>query len=439
MKIHFTALATALAATFTALAAVPLEWTVHPRDPAPAAFDRHHGETLNFRCTFSGFGELPFAQGSDIRLWYQTNGMGSAWWSVPATVSSNVLAATFPPQADPGSDRLALFFGAPSNAYASTVLRLRPSPGYVPNVIPPPDVTSWSTELAALRSLIDYSQDNADLVATIEASARPVTRIVTEDGTRIMDATGSVFAVSSTPGVFVATNLFLMDPGVEFVFTNINAIAWGLVGGSPIFQQMIKFLVFDASNGRWIAMPPSFANGLTPENAAVFNASFQSPTDTPFDAPSFGLYDRGFIGDASHLEGTFYRVTGSAITSLVDRILFASDAASLTPGNYEIVSNRAMSAIRVETDPTVPAWAKSATPPPSMTTNVVRDIVTNELPAMAAAAVYDVHDLRWDEEEQILYWCKFVGGHDLCIAVTNINLTHPTNAVLLKKWRETNR
>ena len=41
---------------FTASAAVPLEWTVHPRNPAPAAFDRHHGETLDFRCTFAGFG-----------------------------------------------------------------------------------------------------------------------------------------------------------------------------------------------------------------------------------------------------------------------------------------------------------------------------------------------------------------------------------------------
>ena len=324
MKPHCTAIAATIIASLMASAPVPLSWQVTPRNPAPVSFDRHHGETLEFRCTFTGFGELPFAHGADIRLFYQTNGMGSTWWSIPAAVSSNVLTATFTPQADPGADRLALFFGAPSNAYASTVLRLRPSPGYVPNVIPPPDVTSWSTELAALRSLIDYSQDNADLVATIEASARPVIRIVTEDGTRIMDATGSVFAVSSTPGVFVATNLFLMAPGAEFVFTNINAIAWGLVGGSPIFQQMIKYLAYDATTGRWLALGTSFGNYLAPEYVAGFNASFQSPTDTPFDAPSFGLYDNGFIGDASHLEGTFYRVAGATVTSLVDRVVFES-------------------------------------------------------------------------------------------------------------------
>ena len=152
-------------------ASVPLSWQVTPRNPAPVAFDRHHGETLEFRCVFSGFGELPFGQAADIRLWYQTNGMSAAWWSVPASVSSNVLSATFPPSADPGADRLSLFFGAPSNAYASAVLRLRHSPGFAPNILPPPDVTSWAAELAAVRALIDYSTSNAELVATIKSMA----------------------------------------------------------------------------------------------------------------------------------------------------------------------------------------------------------------------------------------------------------------------------
>lgn len=64
---------------------------------------------------------------------------------------------------------------------------------------------------------------------------------------------------------------------------------------------------------------------------------------------------------------------------------------------------------------------------------------TNALPDTVARAVYDVHDLKWDEEESILYWCRMVGGHDLCIAVTNVDLTHPTNSAALKAWREANR
>ncbi len=156
-----------------ASASVPLAWQVTPRNPEPVSFDRHHGETLEFRCTFTGFGELPFSGSGAVtpRLYYQTNGMAAAWWSVPASVSSNVLSATFPPSADPGADRLALFFGAPSNAYASAVLRLRHSPGFAPNILPPPDVTSWAAELAAVRALIDYSTSNAELVATIKSMA----------------------------------------------------------------------------------------------------------------------------------------------------------------------------------------------------------------------------------------------------------------------------
>lgn len=141
MKPHYKPLATALAATLQLAlhAAVPLSWDARPGQPAPASFDRYHGEALEFRCTFRGFGELPFAPGADVRLWYQTNGMGAAWWSAPATIRSNVLSAVWSPEMDPGAERVSLFFGAPSNAYASAVLRLRHSPGFAPGAMPDPE------------------------------------------------------------------------------------------------------------------------------------------------------------------------------------------------------------------------------------------------------------------------------------------------------------
>ena len=119
-----------------AAATEPVEWMARPGD-APRLFNRHHGSTLAVRCTFSGFGSA-FAPGADVRLWYQTNGMAAAWWSVPASVSSNVITATFGPEADVGADRYALCIGAPSNAYASAVLKLMPSPGFTPSLLPPP-------------------------------------------------------------------------------------------------------------------------------------------------------------------------------------------------------------------------------------------------------------------------------------------------------------
>ena len=143
MKTRFKHLATVLLCGLLAAsahAAVPLSWETRPGSPAPVSFDRHHGETLELRCTLSGFGQdgPVFAQGADIRLWYQTNGMGSVWWSAPAAVASNVVTATWSPDLDPGADRVSIFLGAPSNVYASAVLRLRHSPGFTPASLPIP-------------------------------------------------------------------------------------------------------------------------------------------------------------------------------------------------------------------------------------------------------------------------------------------------------------
>ena len=180
--------------TFHLNASVPLAWDVRPGQPAPVMFDRYHGETLSFSATFRGFGELPFSPGADIRLWYQTNGMGRAWWSVPATVSSNVLSATWSPALDPGADRVSLFFGAPSNAYAAAVLRLRHSPGFAPGAMPAPESFHESDPVFA-----EWLATGT--VARALAYGTP---------TRWTDATGCVWEVN----VSVATNYYNESYGV---------------------------------------------------------------------------------------------------------------------------------------------------------------------------------------------------------------------------------
>lgn len=119
---------------------VPLEWTRRPDSTTPANFTAHQGETLEFRCTFRGFGELPFGDGGDVRLYFQTNGMGEAWWSVPATVSSNEVRAVWGPEMDVGASRWVFFFGTPGVVYSSAIVRLVPSPGFAPGTLPPPAV-----------------------------------------------------------------------------------------------------------------------------------------------------------------------------------------------------------------------------------------------------------------------------------------------------------
>lgn len=141
MKHHLKPLLIALATCLNAvcMGGEPLRWTRTPANPSPAAFTTYHGQTLELSCTFKGFGDLPFA-GNGVNLYWQTNGMCSAWWSMPATVISNTVSASWLPRHDPGASRVIFFFGMQSNAYASAVVRFLPSPGFAPAVQPLPSV-----------------------------------------------------------------------------------------------------------------------------------------------------------------------------------------------------------------------------------------------------------------------------------------------------------
>ena len=144
MKLYFkfpcTILATALAAALqlAAIAAVPVAWTNSPGMPPYPIKPVPHGSTVDLAVTLKGYTTPPIADGADVRLWYQTNGMGSAWWSAPATFDGSTITASFGPAQDCGADRVSLFFGAPSNVFASAVLRLTHAPGFTPSAIPLP-------------------------------------------------------------------------------------------------------------------------------------------------------------------------------------------------------------------------------------------------------------------------------------------------------------
>jgi len=156
-KTHCKTLAAALAAVLqlAALAAVPVAWTNSPGMPPYPVKPVPHGVPVDFRVTLRGYAEPLVAPGADVRLWYQTNGMGSAWWSAPATLEGDTVTATFGPAQDTGADRVSLFFGAPSNVFAAAVLRLTHSPGFAPASLPlPTPVLDFSAvELRNLHAL----------------------------------------------------------------------------------------------------------------------------------------------------------------------------------------------------------------------------------------------------------------------------------------------
>lgn len=138
MKRLCTSIAMALAAVLHA-AYVPTEWQVRV-GPKATVFqaERYHGDGLALRATLTA-GGLPLPYQGTARLYAQTNGMASAWWSLAdATVSNNVLTATWLPEYDTGADVVDVFLGAPGNYQAHARIRFLPSPGATPGTLPLP-------------------------------------------------------------------------------------------------------------------------------------------------------------------------------------------------------------------------------------------------------------------------------------------------------------
>lgn len=126
---------------FTLHAAVPLRWTVETSRAQVAQFEAYRGETLDLEATMKSYGS-PLATPAQPSLYWQTNGMGAAWWTAPATASGNVLRATWSPTNDCGGTVYNCFIGGPDATYrAAFRLRMLPSPGYTPNHLKLPTVT----------------------------------------------------------------------------------------------------------------------------------------------------------------------------------------------------------------------------------------------------------------------------------------------------------
>lgn len=120
---------------------VPLRWTVETSRAQVAQFEAYRGETLDLEATMKSYGS-PLATPAQPSLYWQTNGMGAAWWTTPATASGNVLRATWSPTNDCGGTVYNCFIGGPDSTYrAAFRLRMLPSPGFTPNHLKLPTVT----------------------------------------------------------------------------------------------------------------------------------------------------------------------------------------------------------------------------------------------------------------------------------------------------------
>ena len=135
-------LAACMGGCMPAVAAVPLRWNVETSRAQPASFDVYRGETLQLSADLTSYGQ-PVSMAGTAALYFQTNGMADAWWTIPATVTSNRIEATLSPNSYPANaTTLNCFLGGPATSYrAAFVLRVLGAPGPAPNTVSPPVVT----------------------------------------------------------------------------------------------------------------------------------------------------------------------------------------------------------------------------------------------------------------------------------------------------------
>lgn len=167
---------TAALTTVCAHAAVPLKWTVETSRVQPVTFEAYHGETLALEATLQSYGKPVSDTLQDARIYWQTNGMGSAYWSAPASASGNVLRATWTPAMDTGANAVYGFIGVSGEIYrASFQLRMRSSPGAVPNELELPrkhidfaevEVKNAPWASATIVHAVFAAADNARMTAT---------------------------------------------------------------------------------------------------------------------------------------------------------------------------------------------------------------------------------------------------------------------------------
>jgi hypothetical protein len=175
-----------------------LRWTADVARPAPAEWTLLRGETRLLQPTVQE-GRTPLAWPSNTvaTLYWQTNGMAAAWWTVPASLgaSAGQLGAVWSATNDVGASAYAFFLGAETpdgRTYsAHGTIRYRHGPGATPNALPLPvarldfaalSVTNapWATPAAlhsASNALAEALQDAVAPLSTTQDLAEAIAAI----------------------------------------------------------------------------------------------------------------------------------------------------------------------------------------------------------------------------------------------------------------------
>lgn len=209
LTLHFSLL------TLHSSAAVPLHWTVESSRTSLAQLEAYHGETLDIAATMQTYGKPLSLDGKTAVLYYQTNGMEQAWWSVNGTCSGSTARVTFTPAMDPGASILNLFLSVQdggNNYRAHARLKMLGSPGADAHVIEPPIVTLDFSRIGIILNAPYYTKAEVD---ELVEDAGKVKTVAGQEP----DASGNVSLSPSTIGAASSEDVQTLNLGYQRLYS----------------------------------------------------------------------------------------------------------------------------------------------------------------------------------------------------------------------------
>jgi hypothetical protein len=342
-------------------------WTVETSKPAATVCDAFQGETIYLEPTLLSYGTAASVINSTLTLYWQTNGMGSAWWSKPADADHSVtgrIRAIFAPTNDIGAAQYTFFIQATdtnaSNYRAYGLIRMRSSPGYAPTAAPAPGY-QWVSP-ADMQAAIDAATNPipAARAAAIDAATNPVPGWI--------DA-----ATNPVPGwIAAATN-----PVPAAIAAATNPIPAARAAAIAAATNPVPSWIAAATN----PIPAAIAAATNPipaaRAAAITAATNPIPSWITAATNPIPAAQAAAIAAATN---PIPAQTAAAITAATNPI-----PSWITAATNPIPAARA-AAIAAATNP-IPSWITAATNPIPAQTAAAINAATNPIPAQTAAAI----------------------------------------------------
>lgn len=316
--------------------AVPQEWSVDISRVQPYQFNAYHGETLEMKASFFLRGSPYDVAGDDFSLFWQTNGMGTVYWAAPAVAASNTVSAVFRGSMDPGAPVMYGFLGSTGSNYrASFAVRFAASPGAVPNELPLPVETIDFAKVAVLNAPWATKSEIDEGLAVAASSATNYTDSVAA-------SLGALAWVDSVDWADI-----LGKP--SWIGATKPSYSWDEILSKPSWigdtkpTYSLNDVCPDTEN--WLGRPGTTAagksikvlaktvNGVIEGGLTVTGSSNNDNNTTKYRYAGVTATRNGTATD--------YLFDTSSQSGIVRR----SELASLAPGDYANVSNRAVHAL----------------------------------------------------------------------------------------------